>query len=285
MTRKLAIVLFLLVLTPSLATAAGPGLRVRVDVGKSLAAELRARVTDDDKLVIGCSVQIADSPEHSGELTVNYGRAFRRVRREFRDRLAPSKGSTTSAPAQTVRPSWPQPPSLLSGIGFRPAAQGRIESWAGPLYYTLSYEERDRLRDPGWNHLSEPQELERAIAREWELVGQFVETMDLSLRAGHLKDGTLHVFAVWGRTLREPARLQAATKDIGKDYEYLSGYYTASGLRIDDSTITITPVGDRASIMVLGHELAHHAFALFGLKKAWRGDSESFAEAFERWAY
>ena len=282
------LVVVALILFPSTVLAGEAlGIRVQVDLGDTISIEARAAQTDDETLVLGGAIQLAGE-EHSGEITLDYGRALDLAGSEVRrfldeHRVEPSPSSWTRPPA--ARPSWPRTPEFLVGVQTRPVGGGRAETWSGPLFFTLSFEDRDPGVEPGWGGLQEPTEFEQTVAREWERVGRFMTARGLPARAGHRAAGTLHVFAVSGPTMQAPVRRRIASAFIKGPIGTLLGFYEPLPTAEGDSTITVAPAENDRAYTTLGHELAHYAFDLFELSGQWQGTSESFARAFERWAY
>ena len=265
-----------------------PGIRLQVDFGTTVSIEARAALTADETLVLGGAIQVAGET-HSGDITLDYGQALdfaasevRRLVEDHRVEPSPDRGA---APSTAARPSWPQSAGFLQGVETRPVGGGRVDTWAGPLCFTLSFEEGAGAMESGWGALREPAVFERTIAREWEQIGRFIAAQGLPARAGHRSAGTLHVFAVSGPTMQAPVRRSIASEIIKGPLGTLLGFYEPLATPEDDSTITIAPVESTHPHTVLGHELAHYAFDLFGLSDQWRGTSETFARAFERWAY
>lgn len=306
MIRPLALVPVLILLaSPALAGDTGE-VRLRLELGKGTSAEVRARVTQGQTVSLGGAVQINGGPEHSGEVTFDLGRALEVVELGLTDFLKTAKGGASalavaaedalrsgnlSPPPRTSdlrRPSWPQAPHIVQGLTTHPAASGSFSSWAGPdLYYTLSYENRRADRDWRWGNLIETSTFRSAISREWNRVGQFIRARAITCRPGRRFDGTLHIFAISFASLNTSESRGRAEEELGRPLHGLWGYYEPSPMNSTEASLAVSPVNTNASTStsILGHELAHHAYTACHLSNRWDGGSESFAQAFEAWAY
>lgn len=306
MIRLLALVPVLLLLASPALAGDTSGVRLRLELGQATSAEIRARVTQGQTLILGGAVQIDGGPEHSGEVTFDLGPALDVVELGLTEFIQTAKvgasalvvvadeairGDNLSPPPKAPgprRPSWPQAPHIIRGLTTHPASSGSFASWAGPdLYYTLSYENRPVDRDWRWGSLTETTSFERSIRQEWSRIGQFMKVRGLTCRPGRRFEGTLHIFAISSTSLNTSKTRSSVEKVTGQRLSGLWGYYEPSLMNSTEAALAVSPVSTNTSTSksILGHELAHHAYTGCHLSSRWKGGSESFAQAFEAWAY
>jgi hypothetical protein len=304
--RLLALVPVLLLLASPALAGDTSGVRLRLELGQATSAEIRVRVTQGQTLILGGAVQIDGGPEHSGEVTFDLGPALDIVELELTEFIKTAKVGASALvvlaeqairadnlalppkASGTRRPSWPQAPQIIWGLTTHPAASGSFASWAGPeLFYTLSYENPRVDRDWRWGSLAETTSFERSIRQEWNRVGQFMKVRGLTCRPGHRFEGTLHIFAISLASLNTSKTRSRAEEVLGRPLRGLWGYYEPSLLNSTEAALAVSPVNTNTSTSksILGHELAHHAYTGCHLSSRWKGGSESFAQAFEAWAY
>ena len=306
MIRSLALVPALVLLASPAFAGETSEVRLRLEVGNAISAEVLAGVAYDQTLTLGGAVRIGGGPEHSGEVTFDLGPVLKRVEVELDDFLTTAKGGASalvvaaddalrtgnvSPPPRASdlrRPSWPQAPHIVQGLRTHPAASGSFASWAGPdIYYTLSYENQPVDRDWRWGNLVETAAFKRSIIREWNRVGEFMNARGVPCRPGRRFEGTLHVFAISFASLNTSVARGRAEEVLGRPLTGLLGYYEPSLMNSTEASLAVSPVSTdtNTSKSILGHELAHHAYAACHLSSRWDGGSESFAQAFEGWAY
>ena len=96
------------------------------------------------------------------------------------------------------------------------------------------------------------------------------------------KRGLLNCGGSW--TLLPPSEPEAKRR-FGREYTGLAGFYLPDEPSRGASFISVSGVGEARTRALLGHELAHFAYSACGLRRAWGGDTESFARAFDAWAH
>ena len=114
-----------------------------------------------------------------------------------------------------------------------------------------------------------------------------MKVRELTCRPGRRFEGTLHIFAISSTSLNKSTTRSSAEEVLGRPLSGLWGYYEPSLLNSTEAALAVSPVSTNTSTStsILGHELAHHAYTGCHLSGRWKGGSESFAQAFETWAY
>jgi len=280
------------------ARAAEPSaLKVAVEAGDTHRMEATARWKPATKVLeLGGELQVEGRIQKL-RASVPVGRIVRRVGEDLRSLSQSSQSLLVEVGASLAKlpapkfelpelPSFAPHPSLRDGLFATPASSGQIESWAGPpLTYRLAYEEPRAQRGRAWGRLGDPLQFERAMGSQWRRMGRFLQSRGLRCRETRLLRGELVVWAVSWTRMNTPWRVAEAKRRFGREYTRRGGFYLPDEPSRGASFISVSGVGEARTRALLGHELAHFAYSACGLRRAWGGDTESFARAFEAWAH
>ena len=288
--------LTLLVLSPPQAAAA-KALEVVVELGPQHRLEASARWKPKAKtLRLEATVEVNGRTETLksslpvGSILRGLGDDLRGLERAGRGLVAEATSSLRDLSIPTIEvpplPGFERGPSLREGLFAKPTASGSIESWAGPpLSYQLAYDEPHPSWSREWGRLGHPLEFEASLRAEWQLIGWFLQSEGLRCEDTPLLRGDLVIWAVSWDQMNVPWRVAEARRRFGRDFPELWGFYLPNEPSRGSSFIAVSGLGEDRSRSLLGHELAHHAYAACGLRTSWRGDTDSFAQAFDDWAY
>ncbi len=244
----------------------GPVLRFRVELGDSFATEVTGRRVDTE-LVIDAVIESRWTGVQEGSVTLDYG-----------ELLSPR------SPSPSRRPRRAHVPDIMDGVRFVEADRGVLIAWSGPVHYSLSYEERRGLVDPGWGSLAAPTALMDDVNWCWSEMGSFFSQEGIGLHLDRGPNYNVNIFAAWSETLAEPERTRRLFGEMGRRWEpgsLLWGYYDSTSEVANDSAVIVTPVPGRDPRRVICHELAHYAWDRFLVGALWDGETEEFAQKFE----
>ena len=130
-----------------------------------------------------------------------------------------------------------------------------------------------------WSH-QDPHYLSGIIVQSSNDILRFAKMNGMSTVDWKGSEYNINVFSISRQVMSQRNRFSSFSKSVDLPFEIWGFYDPTIGVR-NNSAIMISNIDNYTNSVNLNHEMAHYWWDRVCLKSKWRGNSESFAQAYE----